>query len=53
MAARVRTVKAFGTWIASELDLPANPVRGVRADHNILWFGEELAGEEGLEPSVS
>jgi hypothetical protein len=29
MAARVRTVKAFGTWIASELDLPANPVRGV------------------------
>ncbi|MDA8204022.1 MAG: tyrosine-type recombinase/integrase [Chloroflexi bacterium] len=29
MAARVRTVKAFGTWIANELDLPANPVRGV------------------------
>ncbi len=29
MAARVRTVKAFGTWIASELELPANPVRGV------------------------
>ena len=25
----------------------------VVADHNILWFGEELAGEEGFEPSIS
>jgi hypothetical protein len=25
----------------------------VGADHNILWFGEELAGEEGFEPSIS
>jgi site-specific recombinase XerD len=29
VAARVRTIRAFGTWVASELDLPANPVRGV------------------------
>jgi site-specific recombinase XerD len=29
MAGRVRTIKAFGTWVAAELDLPANPVRGV------------------------
>lgn len=29
LAGRVRTVKAFGTWIAGELDLPVNPVRGV------------------------
>lgn len=29
LAGRVRTVKAFGTWVAAELDLPANPVRGV------------------------
>ncbi|NJD28640.1 MAG: hypothetical protein FIA92_10130 [Chloroflexi bacterium] len=29
LAGRVRTIKAFGTWIAAELDLPANPVRGV------------------------
>jgi site-specific recombinase XerC len=33
IAARVRTVKAFGTWIANELDLPANPVRGVPVPH--------------------
>jgi hypothetical protein len=25
----------------------------IGADHNILWFGEELAGEEGFEPSIS
>jgi integrase/recombinase XerC len=25
----VRTIKAFGTWVANELDLPANPVRSV------------------------
>jgi hypothetical protein len=25
----------------------------VGADHNILWFGEELAGEEGFESSIS
>jgi hypothetical protein len=25
----------------------------IAADHNILWFGEELAGEEGFEPSIS
>ena len=25
----------------------------VTADHNILWFGEELAGEERSEPSIS
>ena len=25
----------------------------VGADQNILWFGEELAGEEGFEPSIS
>ncbi len=25
----MRTIKAFGTWIAAELDLPANPVRTV------------------------
>ncbi len=29
LAGRVRTVKAFGTWVAAELDLPANPVRSV------------------------
>ncbi len=29
VAARVRTIRAFGTWVASELDLAANPVRGV------------------------
>lgn len=29
IAARVRTLRAFGTWVAAELDLPANPVRGV------------------------
>lgn len=29
MAARVRTLKAFGTWIASEFELPASPVRAV------------------------
>jgi len=29
LAGRVRTIKAFGTWTAAELDLPANPVRGV------------------------
>lgn len=29
LAGRVRTIKAFGTWIAAELDLPANPVRMV------------------------
>lgn len=29
LAGRVRTIKAFGTWIAAELDLPANPVRAV------------------------
>jgi site-specific recombinase XerD len=29
LAGRVRTIKAFGTWIAAELDLPSNPVRGV------------------------
>ncbi len=33
MASRVRTVKAFGTWIASELELPANPVRSVPVPH--------------------
>ena len=29
LAGRVRTIKAFGTWVAAELDLPANPVRSV------------------------
>lgn len=29
LAGRVRTIKAFGTWTAGELDLPANPVRAV------------------------
>jgi len=29
LAGRVRTIKAFGTWIAGELDLAVNPVRGV------------------------
>lgn len=29
LAGRVRTIKAFGTWIAAELDLSANPVRSV------------------------
>lgn len=29
LAGRVRTIKAFGTWVAAELDLPANPVRAV------------------------
>lgn len=29
LAGRVRTVKAFGTWVAAELDLPSNPVRAV------------------------
>jgi hypothetical protein len=23
------------------------------AGHNIRWFGDELAGEEGFEPSIS
>jgi site-specific recombinase XerD len=29
LAGRVRTLKAFGTWISAELDLPANPLRSV------------------------
>ena len=29
LAGRVRTVRAFGTWIAAEFELSANPVRGV------------------------
>ncbi|TAK00615.1 MAG: hypothetical protein EPO36_08195 [Chloroflexota bacterium] len=29
LAGRVRTIKAFGTWLAAELDMPANPVRAV------------------------
>lgn len=29
LAGRVRTIKAFGTWITAEFDLPANPVRAV------------------------
>jgi site-specific recombinase XerD len=29
IAGRVRTLKAFGTWVASELDLPSNPLRAV------------------------
>lgn len=29
IAGRVRTVRAFGSWIAREFDLPASPVRGV------------------------
>lgn len=33
MAACVRTVKAFGTWVATELDLTANPVCGVPVPH--------------------
>ena len=29
IAGRVRTLKAFGTWVASELDLTSNPLRAV------------------------
>jgi len=29
IAGRVRTLKAFGTWVASELDLASNPLRAV------------------------
>ena len=29
LAGRVRTLKAFGTWVASELDLASNPLRAV------------------------
>jgi integrase/recombinase XerC len=29
IAGRVRTLKAFGTWVASEFDLASNPLRGV------------------------
>lgn len=29
LAGRVRTLKAFGTWVASELDLVSNPLRAV------------------------
>jgi site-specific recombinase XerD len=29
VAGRVRTLKAFGTWVASELDLASNPLRAV------------------------
>ena len=29
LAGRVRTLKAFGTWVAAELDLEANPLRAV------------------------
>ncbi|MBA2720505.1 MAG: tyrosine-type recombinase/integrase [Chloroflexi bacterium] len=29
LAGRVRTLKAFGTWVASELDLASNPLRTV------------------------
>jgi site-specific recombinase XerD len=29
LAGRVRTIRAFGSWVARELDLAASPVRGV------------------------
>ena len=29
LAGRVRTLKAFGTWVAAELDLASNPLRAV------------------------
>lgn len=29
LAGRVRTLRAFGSWLARELDLPESPVRGV------------------------